>query len=145
MRRVIIRPPVERRFRWRTEAHHVGFQNIVTVPVLVIDGAAFCGFEGFTREFSRLLHDYGWHGNLDAFNDILRGGFGTPDGQWTLRWLNSISTEQAAGEWAEHREYRMRTRGPAAATNRPAPARPMEQWTGKDGGVITRNLSLRTT
>jgi hypothetical protein len=37
------------------------------LPVLVIDGAFFSDFEGFSREFTRLLDDYTWHGNLDAF------------------------------------------------------------------------------
>jgi hypothetical protein len=30
-------------------------------------------------EFSRLLDNHTWHGNLDAFNDLLRGGFGTTE------------------------------------------------------------------
>ncbi|WIV56056.1 barnase inhibitor [Amycolatopsis nalaikhensis] len=46
------------------------------LPVRTIDGARFADFEGFAREFSRLLDDYRWQGNLDAFNDILGGGFG---------------------------------------------------------------------
>lgn len=67
------------------------------LPVLVIDGAAFSDFVGFTREFSRLLCDYTWRGSLDAFNDILRGGFGTPEGGWVLRWLNSGLSRRALG------------------------------------------------
>jgi RNAse (barnase) inhibitor barstar len=67
------------------------------VPVLVIDGASFRDFEGFQREFSALLEDYTWHGNLDAFNDILRGGFGTPETGWVLRWLNSDLSRRALG------------------------------------------------
>ncbi|WP_210166376.1 barstar family protein [Neorhizobium galegae] len=30
-----------------------------------------------------------WGRNLDAFNDVLRGGFGTPEGGFVLRWTNS--------------------------------------------------------
>jgi RNAse (barnase) inhibitor barstar len=67
------------------------------LPVLVIDGARFSSFEGFAREFSRLLRDHTWRGNLDAFNDILRGGFGTPDGGWVLRWVNSDLSRTALG------------------------------------------------
>lgn len=67
------------------------------LPVLVIDGARFSDFEGFAREFSRLLDDYTWRGNLDAFNDLLRGGFGTPDNGWVLRWLNSESSRSTLG------------------------------------------------
>jgi hypothetical protein len=65
--------------------------------VLVIDGAVFSDFEGFAREFTRLLDDYTWHGDLDAFNDILRGGFGTPEDGWVLRWLNSKLSRAALG------------------------------------------------
>lgn len=66
-------------------------------PVLVLDGDAFEDFPGFAREFSTLLKDREWRGNLNAFNDILRGGFGTPDGGWTLRWLNSGRSRSALG------------------------------------------------
>jgi RNAse (barnase) inhibitor barstar len=48
------------------------------LPVLVIDGAHFSDFDGFTREFSRLLDNHTWRGNLDAFNDLLRGALGLP-------------------------------------------------------------------
>ncbi|WP_410636636.1 barnase inhibitor [Amycolatopsis sp. cmx-4-83] len=67
------------------------------LPVLTIDGARFSDFDGFTREFSRLLGDYRWRGSLDAFNDILGGGFGTPDHGWVLRWLNSGLSRSALG------------------------------------------------
>lgn len=67
------------------------------LPVLTIDGACFSDFDGFTREFSRLLPDHTWRGNLDAFNDILAGGFGTPDNGWVLRWLNSGLSRSALG------------------------------------------------
>jgi hypothetical protein len=67
------------------------------LPVLVIDGSKFSDFDGFVREFSRLLRGHIWRGNLDAFNDLLRGGFGTPANGWTLRWLNSDSSRAALG------------------------------------------------
>ena len=34
---------------------------------------------------------------LDAFNDILRGGFGTPENSWVLRRLDSESSRTALG------------------------------------------------
>jgi RNAse (barnase) inhibitor barstar len=76
------------------------------LPVLVIDGANFSDFDGFAREFSRLLCHYTWRGNLDAFNDLLRGGFGTPEGGWVLKWLNSELSRAALGyeattQWLE--------------------------------------------
>lgn len=39
----------------------------------------------------------GWGTDLDAFNDILRGGFGTPQGGFILRW--AISTQRLG--WPE--------------------------------------------
>ena len=81
------------------------------LPVLVINGAAFSDFEGFQRAFSAFLNDHEWHGSLDAFNDILRGGFGTPESGWILRWLNSDLSKEALGYDAavEHLEPHLST------------------------------------
>ena len=50
-------------------------------PTLEIDGTRFDTLEGFYDEVSRqLIPRSDWGRNLDAFNDILRGGFGTPEG-----------------------------------------------------------------
>ena len=69
--------------------------------VYVIDGAKFSSLEEFARYFSDVVfEDYQWHGNLDAFNDILRGGFGTPLGGYVLRWENSELSRQNL-EYAE--------------------------------------------
>jgi hypothetical protein len=73
------------------------------LPVLVIDGTRFSDFDGFTREFSRLLCNHTWRGNLDAFNDLLRGGFATPEGGWVLRWANSDLSRSALGYEATKR------------------------------------------
>ena len=69
----------------------------VGLPVLTIDGGQFDDFEGFVARFSGLLDDFDWRGSLDAFNDILRGGCGTPDGGYELRWLNSERSRAALG------------------------------------------------
>jgi len=34
---------------------------------------------------------------LDAFNDILRGGFGTPEEGFVLRWKNSTRSQESLG------------------------------------------------
>jgi hypothetical protein len=59
------------------------------------------------RRPRRLLHRYHPHAqprqlgrNLDAFNDILRGGFGTPEGGFILRWANSAISAERLG-WPE--------------------------------------------
>lgn len=70
------------------------------LPTLVVDGSTFDDFDGFVRQFSCLLDDYTWRGGLDAFNDILRGGFGTPEPGWVLRWLNSARSCRALGHRA---------------------------------------------
>ena len=49
------------------------------------------------RAFSNLLHGHEWQGNLDAFDDILSGGFGTPEGGFVLRWLHSERSRQVLG------------------------------------------------
>lgn len=67
------------------------------LPVLVVDGTRFSDLDGFAREFSSLLNGYTWRGNLDALNDVLRGGFGTPDGGWILRWVASGTSRAALG------------------------------------------------
>ena len=50
-----------------------------------IDGKAFSTLQGFFDEISRaVIPGAEWGHNLDAFNDILRGGFGTPEGGSSL-------------------------------------------------------------
>ena len=63
-----------------------------------IDGQHFSTLEEFAQEFSQVvLPTYQWHGNLDAFNDILYGGFGTPDEGFTLIWKNSALSRERLG------------------------------------------------
>jgi len=58
--------------------------------VYELDGRRFSTLEEFAQHFSEVvLSDYQWTGNLNAFNDVLRGGFGTPDGGYVVRWLHS--------------------------------------------------------
>ena len=82
------------------------------LPVLEIDGARFNDLEGFWDEVSRqLIPGAEWGRNLDAFNDILRGGFGTPEGGFVLRWTNSERSRVALGyevtvRWLERKVER---------------------------------------
>jgi hypothetical protein len=61
-----------------------------------IDGLDFGTLEGFYDIISRALIPGAWWGrNLDAFNDILRGGFGTPEGGFVLRWkISAVSRDR---------------------------------------------------
>jgi RNAse (barnase) inhibitor barstar len=66
-------------------------------PVFEIDGASFDTLEGFYDEVGKKLGAAPWGRNLDAFNDILRGGFGTPEGGFILRWTHSDRSRVALG------------------------------------------------
>ena len=83
------------------------------LPILIIDGDNFDDFPGFAREFSKLLVDHTWHHSLDAFNDILRGGFGTPEDGFVLRWLKAERSREVLGaEWFDQVVEIIRDHGP---------------------------------
>ena len=66
--------------------------------VYEIDGNNFSTLEEFWDEISRvLIPDVYWGRNLDAFNDILRGGFGTSDEGFVLVWKNSTLSKERLG------------------------------------------------
>jgi RNAse (barnase) inhibitor barstar len=70
----------------------------VNRPTLEIDGAQFSDLETFYRHVSdRLIPGAEWGHNLNAFNDILRGGFGTPEDGFILKWVNSERSRQMLG------------------------------------------------
>lgn len=67
-------------------------------PIIEIDGARFDTLEGFWDEIStRVIPGTYWGRNFDAFNDILRGGFGTPRGGFRLRWVNFQRSKEILG------------------------------------------------
>jgi hypothetical protein len=72
-------------------------------PVLEIDGEKCETLDHFFDEFGRHL-DGNWGRNFDAFNDVLRGGFGTPDGGFVLRWKSSDCARDQLG-YAETLRY----------------------------------------
>ena len=87
-------------------------RNSLQKHVYEIDGSAFSSLEGFFDEVSRkLIPDAIWGKNLDAFNDILRGGFGTPQDGFVLRWLNSNASRERLGfaETARQLRHRLQT------------------------------------
>ena len=66
----------------------------------VIDGNAFDGLESFYDHIGKLLcPGHQWGGNLDAFNDILWGGWGAFDeGEPVeLIWKNSAKSKEDLG------------------------------------------------
>jgi hypothetical protein len=86
-------------------------------PVREIDGARFDDLDGFW-----------WGRNLDAFNDILRGGFGTPEGGFVLRWSSSERSRAVLGyeatvRWLEQKLESCHSRNVAAVRLELASAR----------------------
>jgi RNAse (barnase) inhibitor barstar len=73
-------------------------------PVFEIDGSNFEDLDGFFDEINAKLGLASWGRNLDAFNDTLRGGFGTPEGGFVLRWANSERSQEALG-WETTARY----------------------------------------
>ena len=70
-----------------TEATWQEYQSMKTFR---IHGERFSTLEEFYDEISRvLIPGARWGRNLDAFNDILRGGVGTPDEGFILIWEGS--------------------------------------------------------
>jgi RNAse (barnase) inhibitor barstar len=70
----------------------------MTKAVYEIDGRDFTTLQGFYEVVSRvLIPGAEWGHNLDAFNDILHGGFGTPDGGFVLRWVNAAVSRERLG------------------------------------------------
>lgn len=81
------------------------------MPVnIVIDGAKFSSLEEFYDEMDNLLtRDLTWKTghNLDAFNDLLRGGFGVHEyGQrLNIKWINFSKSKRDFGYEATVRYY----------------------------------------
>ncbi len=66
--------------------------------IFEIDGYDFRNLQEFYDVISRvLIPGVEWGRNLNAFNDILRGGFGTPDNGFILLWKNSSVSRQQLG------------------------------------------------
>lgn len=85
-------------------------------PTIEIDGARFDDLDGFWSEIStHVISEAEWGHNLDAFNDTLRGGFGTPVGGFTLRWKNFQRSREILGyaetiRWLERKLERYHPR-----------------------------------
>lgn len=63
-----------------------------------INGNEFSTLEEFFDVVSRvLIPGTQWGRNLNAFNDILRGGFGTPEEGFVIRWSNSALSRKRLG------------------------------------------------
>lgn len=76
---------------------------------IVLDGNDFSTLHSFYKVVERAFtKDLGWHigRNLNAFNDVLRGGFGVHDYEEPIRlvWLHSNKSKKDLG-WKETVKY----------------------------------------
>jgi RNAse (barnase) inhibitor barstar len=78
------------------------------VTTYEIDGERFSTLEEFFNETDRVMHLGGWGHNLDAFNDVLRGGFGTPEEGFTIRWKNHKISQERLGYPETVRQLKLR-------------------------------------
>lgn len=92
-----------RKFGSRPEEERVCVEEKKTVKEIIIDGKNFSDLEGFYCETEKLLtKDLSWEPgrNLDAFNDLLRGGFGLhePGEPLKIKWLNYAKSKKDLGD-----------------------------------------------
>lgn len=102
----------------------------------VLDGTRFSTLEGFYEEVSRVLIPGVWWGkNLDAFNDILRGGFSTPEEGFVLKWKHAAVSKQRLGypETVRQLTYRLARCHPS---NRDSVARRLEAAKREEGSTV---------
>lgn len=64
----------------------------------ILDGTRITSLSAFYDEVSdKLIPDVFWGRNLNALDDILRGGFGTPDEGFIIRWQRSDLSRESLG------------------------------------------------
>jgi RNAse (barnase) inhibitor barstar len=69
----------------------------VAKRIYVLDGRNMTSLARFYDEVDRVMQLADWGHNLDAFNDILRGGFGTPEGGFVLKITHSARARSSIG------------------------------------------------
>lgn len=73
------------------------------MKTFMIDGNHFSDLEGFFTEIEKILTknlDWKTGHNLDAYNDLLRGGFGAHEYEEpiVLKWLNYEKSKRELGD-----------------------------------------------
>jgi hypothetical protein len=58
-----------------------------------------------------IIPEAAWGHNLDAFNDILRGGFGTPEDGYAIHWKNHALSRERLGYPETVRQLEIRLQG----------------------------------
>ena len=93
------------------------------IKEIILNGSNFSSLVGFYDEIdNKLTKDLDWETgkNLDAFNDILRGGFGVFDYEEAIKlvWRNSEKSKKDLGfpETIEYLEKKLKTCHPTGAS-----------------------------
>lgn len=105
--------------------------------VYEIDGTRFSTLEEFFREFRcEVIPGFDPQlTNLDAFDDVLSGGCGTPDDGFTLRWKNHQVSKQRLGYQETVRQLELRlTR--CHPTIRPQVAQDLKKAKARQGPTV---------
>ncbi|HEV8633461.1 MAG TPA: barstar family protein [Chloroflexota bacterium] len=105
--------------------------------VYEIPGDRIASLEDFYREIGEAINGPGGYfgRNLDAFNDCLAGGFGTPEGGYVLRWRHSDRSREALGypETVRQLERKLERCHPA---NRDAVREELERARRREGPTV---------
>jgi RNAse (barnase) inhibitor barstar len=104
--------------------------------IYTIDGERFATLEGFFQEISgAVIPRANWGKSLDAFDDVLNGGFGTPAAGFTLRWLHHAVSRLRLGypETVRQLELRLERCPPE---NRAAIARQLKEASAGAGPTV---------
>ena len=112
------------------------WQDFQEMKTYRIDGRRFSTLEGFYEEVDRvLIPGSKWGRNLEAFNDILRGGFGTPDEGFILIWESSVLSRNRLGYTETIRQLELRLER-CHPTNRTSVARQLRCARSNEGPVV---------
>lgn len=104
----------------------------------VIDGGEVTDLERFWQLIGEAVNGPGGYfgRNLDAFNDCLRGGFGTPDDDdFVIEWRDHQLSRQALGYPETVRQLRIRL-GRCHPTNRELVQRDLERAEAEQGRTV---------
>jgi RNAse (barnase) inhibitor barstar len=83
----------------------MGEMTVYTIP-----GERVRSLESFYAVIGEAINGPGGYfgSNLDALADCLSGGFGTPEGGYTIRWEQSAASRQALGHTETVRQLELR-------------------------------------
>ncbi|MFI1676419.1 MULTISPECIES: barstar family protein [unclassified Streptomyces] len=106
--------------------------------IYVLDGRRIHTLEDFWLVMGEAVNGPGGYfgRNLDAFNDCLAGGFGTPDDDdFAVEWHDHAHSRQALGHTETARQLEIRL-GRCHPTNRPRVARELAEARAGEGPTV---------